>query len=385
MSHPTRALVIGTGWAGKGHTTALRACGVDVVGLLGRSGVVVEQVARQLGVVEHFTELDRALSLIKPDIVCVATPGSTHEEFVSAALRADAHVICEKPLGTSVNVARRLHSLAVSRGLKHAYASTGRFAPTVQLAAKLIREDAIGTPQEVECISHYGMSRYLPFCWFHSISTGGGRLFNNFSHIFGIILELLGGTVVAASGETRNDLERAPVGAPIHDFRALLPALGEAADVDSALLTEAELANAEWRESDADWSYTAVMRVRSTRPDTRDASVLVRHAAHRVSPYEDHVVIYGTKGALYLGGAYAQYSVRLRKHDSATWTDLEVPASKILNVADPVLRNWTELSRRFVADVQGNAAEPYPTFEEGKACQAVIERVRQASLSPVGD
>jgi predicted dehydrogenase len=50
MSNRLRAVVVGAGWAGEGHTKALQWCGVEVVAICGRQQAVVQEVANRLGV-----------------------------------------------------------------------------------------------------------------------------------------------------------------------------------------------------------------------------------------------------------------------------------------------------------------------------------------------
>ena len=56
MKQPLRAVVIGAGWAGEGHTKALRYAGVEVVVICARQSVVVQQVADRLSVAQASTD-----------------------------------------------------------------------------------------------------------------------------------------------------------------------------------------------------------------------------------------------------------------------------------------------------------------------------------------
>ena len=51
-----RAVVVGAGWAGEGHTHALRDTGVEVVAICARTAEVVGKVAQRLGVPEGSTD-----------------------------------------------------------------------------------------------------------------------------------------------------------------------------------------------------------------------------------------------------------------------------------------------------------------------------------------
>jgi len=202
------AFVIGTGFAGQGHTAALRHAGVEVVGMAGRTPAVVEKVAGELGIALWTTDWRAGLADTRPDIVAVATPGGAHMEPVTAALDQGAHVFCDKPLAPTAAEARQLHEHALRAGVKTAYAASYRYMPFVQLARDLVADGAIGVPQEVEAVSHFGLDPLIPFGWSHTLAAGGGRLNNNFTHKLAIVLRVLGadatrGDVSAVSGSTR--------------------------------------------------------------------------------------------------------------------------------------------------------------------------------------
>ena len=60
-----KAVVIGAGWAGEGHTKALQHYGVDVVAICARKADVVQKVASQLGVSQASTDWQKSLLEIK--------------------------------------------------------------------------------------------------------------------------------------------------------------------------------------------------------------------------------------------------------------------------------------------------------------------------------
>src|SRR5688500_8246824 len=108
---PLTAIVIGAGFAGEGHTIALRECGVDVQAICSRTPSAVQAMADKLGVPTPSTDWRQTLDEIKPDIVAIATPGGTHEEMVVAALERGCHLYCDKPLAPDARTARRLADL----------------------------------------------------------------------------------------------------------------------------------------------------------------------------------------------------------------------------------------------------------------------------------
>src|SRR5215208_4569998 len=111
MTKPLTAIVIGAGFAGEGHTIALRACGVSVEAICARTPHAVQAMADRLGVPIASTDWRAALDDVKPDIVAVATPGGSHEEIVTAAVERGCHLYCDKPLAPETRTAERLVNL----------------------------------------------------------------------------------------------------------------------------------------------------------------------------------------------------------------------------------------------------------------------------------
>src|SRR5206468_2245681 len=91
-----RAVVLGAGSAGEGHSIALKEAGVEVAAICSRTAAVVGKVADDLGIAIASTDWRRTLAEVRPDIVAVATPGDTHVEMVEAALALGCHVYIDK-------------------------------------------------------------------------------------------------------------------------------------------------------------------------------------------------------------------------------------------------------------------------------------------------
>ncbi|MEM8789673.1 MAG: Gfo/Idh/MocA family oxidoreductase [Pseudomonadota bacterium] len=368
MAGPLRVLVAGTGFAGKGHTAAFRAAGCDVVGMVGRTPHVVRDVARDCGIAFAGTDWAAALADLRPDIVSIATPGGAHVAQAGPAIAAGCHVFCEKPLATDAGNAAALRDQARAAGVKTAFAASFRYTPSVRHAARLIAEGAIGEPTEIECISHFGLERGIPFGWSHRAADGGGRLNNNFTHSLAIVQALTDGDILKVAGDPRDDLGRAPIVAGVHDFtkrRALIPD-----DLDDPTL--------DWGESDVEWSYTVLARLRSPHA-ARPVSVLFKHGGLVPRYHGDHVTIYGMTGAIHLAGHYGSGTLSL--HDRQDWRAVPTPSDLV--AAGPAdlgetEQCWHALTDLFVRDIRGEDVPAYPTFDDGARYQAIIDILRRS-------
>jgi predicted dehydrogenase len=369
MTEPLRALILGSGYAGKGHTQALRSVGVEVAGMAARTPDVVKQVTAELTIPHAYTDWRQALADLQPDIVAVGTPGGAHYAPMMAALAQGCHLFCDKPLAATADEARQIYRKAREMGVKTAYAASYRYQPCALLARELVADGAIGEPWEVECISHYNLNRLIPFGWSHRLELGGGRLNNNFTHKLSIVLHVLDGQIVAVNGEARNDMPAAPVVEGVHDFRereAFAPASTDAADM-------------EWREANAEWSYTVLARIEPKRTHRQPVSALFRHGGLHPRFHEDSMTFYGSEGTIYIAGSYAQGPIYLRRRGEEAWEERAVPAAILAglpDIEDNTQRNWTQLAREFVADIRGEGYSGYQTARDGWIFQEVVEAVR---------
>jgi len=268
--------------------------------------------------------------------------------------------------------ARQLYELAQRHGVKTAYAARYRYQPQTLYAKELVQQGVLGTLWEIECVSHYNWPRLMPFGWPHRLDQGGGRLNNNFTHKFAIVQNIVSGggkhEVLAAMGETRNDLRHVPVGGKIHDFRNYF----------KEALTPEQAAAAEWADVDSDWSYTVLVRLGDPDAPVADAvSATFRHAALNFGKNSDYVAVYGEKGVLHIEGAYTQGAMHLRTGEE--WEELTIPErihATLPPEPDHSQRNWDQLARDFVADIRGEAVADYPTFRDGWVQQQVIDIAR---------
>lgn len=362
-----KVLIAGTGFAGEGHTDAFRASGADVVGMVGRTEHVVRDVAAKNGIPFAGTDWPQALDQCQPDIVSIATPGGAHYQPIKQAIAAGCHVFCDKPMTESAETARELFYLAQAQGIKTAFAASFRYTPSVLHARQLVADGAIGEPTEIECISHFNLERNIPFGWSHRAELGGGRLNNNFTHTLSIVTSVVGDRILSVMGDVRDDLGRAPIVDGVHNFterRNFIP--GDLSDP-----------SLKWGESNVEWSYTVLAQIGS-KLATKPVSVLFKHGGLVPRFHEDHILFYGTKGAIYLEGVYGSGALH---HYDGVWRKLPLPAditAHVPAVEGETEQCWHYLAREFLRDIRGEKVEPYPTFREGSQYQEIIDIIRKS-------
>lgn len=365
-----RAMVIGAGWAGEGHSKALRSAGVEIVALCGRTLEPAQAMAQKLGIADVRLDWGAALHDLQPDIVAVATPGHLHHEMVQAAASLGCHILCEKPLGLNAEQALEMLQAVETAGVKHAYCSTSRYSPAALYAQRLLASGLIGQVQEIECIHHFNLSPLTPASWFFQLSQGGGALYTDFPHFLGQVLFMTGGQIGAVSGAARLLIDQAPVGAPVHDFR-----------VSFTPLDPLQAAAGAWQLVDADMGYTILGRLHLPAGNT--ASVLWQASEMAAGRHPNSLAFYGTKGSLHLNTPFFAQTIEHfapRGHPTQQrWQEMQIPdeLNRLLAwTEDPVQSAWHQLAREFVADVRGEGYNGYPTFHDGWLANTIIDIVR---------
>ena len=106
--------IIGGGFMATVHSRAARAARGRLVGIVSSSTQKSAAAADELGIERAYTSLDELLADDAIDVVHVCTPNAMHADQARAALAAGKHVVCEKPLATSVADAAALVEQAAS-------------------------------------------------------------------------------------------------------------------------------------------------------------------------------------------------------------------------------------------------------------------------------
>jgi len=93
-----RTALVGAGQIARQHLGCLRQLpGVEIAAICDLSGATAEAAASRFGVPAYFTDHEKMMREVRPDVVHITTPPMTHFRIAMAALDAGAHVIVEKP------------------------------------------------------------------------------------------------------------------------------------------------------------------------------------------------------------------------------------------------------------------------------------------------
>ncbi|MGH9733819.1 MAG: Gfo/Idh/MocA family protein [Candidatus Acidiferrales bacterium] len=137
-----------------------------------------DRIAAQYGVpssnIYSYENYDEIRNNPGIDAVYIALPNSMHAEYTIRAAKAGKHVLCEKPMATSVEDCRAMIQACERANRKLMIAYRCQYEPTNLRAVRLIRDGKIGSVQSIE--SAFGFS-IAPHEWrLEKKMSGGGPL-----------------------------------------------------------------------------------------------------------------------------------------------------------------------------------------------------------------
>jgi predicted dehydrogenase len=196
--------VLGSGGIARRRTIPEGICPADnaeLVAVYDVDGPVNQEVADEFGGKACSSEDELLAS--ECDAVYVATPANLHCSQVERAAKAGKHVLCEKPLGMTLEEGHRILAACRENGVKLGTGFMMRFHAQHQAALALVREGRLGTLV-------YGRAQLS--CWYPPIpgawrqdpgTGGGGSLMDMGGHCIDL-LEMYFGPVAKVSCLTGN-------------------------------------------------------------------------------------------------------------------------------------------------------------------------------------
>ncbi|GIV80072.1 Gfo/Idh/MocA family oxidoreductase [Litorilinea aerophila] len=185
MNGPT--LRIGMMSFAHGHANSYAAClqqvpGVTLAGIYDTEPQRGQDAARRLDVPFYATAdelLDQGL-----DGVIVCSENANHRPMVEAAAGRVGHILCEKPIATTLADAQAMIDRCQATGTALQIAFPVRFAPPAQHLREVLRRGELGQVYSVQCTNHGRM----PGGWFTDPAlAGGGAVIDHTVHVIDLL------------------------------------------------------------------------------------------------------------------------------------------------------------------------------------------------------
>jgi predicted dehydrogenase len=145
------SILIGCGAIAREHLAALAALkNVEVGAVCDLSAARAEATAERFGIAKWYCNYEEMLAHIKPDLVHITTPPSTHFSIAKNCLTNGLNVLCEKPITVDYKDFTLLKQLATKNGCMLMENQNLRFHSSIQRIQALIASGRLGDVLEVQ-------------------------------------------------------------------------------------------------------------------------------------------------------------------------------------------------------------------------------------------
>jgi predicted dehydrogenase len=226
MAHERlRVAMVGHGFMGAAHSQAWRTAprffdlGVEpeMAVVVGRDPERTEAARAQYGWRTASTDWRAVVADPDIDVVDVVSPGSSHVEVAIAALEAGKHVLCEKPLATTVAEAEAMTAAAAAarfRGVRAMVGFSYRRVPAIAFARQLVQAGRIGTVRQVRALylQDWLTDAEGPMTWRLDKSlAGSGSLGDIGAHAIDLVEHVTGARLATVSGTLETFVTERPL------------------------------------------------------------------------------------------------------------------------------------------------------------------------------
>ncbi len=344
-----RVGTIGASFARRAYLPALATIDdVELVAIASARMSSAQSAGEMFGIPHIYDDWQKMIAAHEFDLVCIATPTVYHAPMTLAALRAGAHVLCEKPMAMNQDESAQMLKTAESLNRLHIIGHELRFNPNRKKIKALIESGAIGVVRHVNIVNisaAWGDPASRPAGdWWSREDMGGGRLGANGSHQIDLLRFWLG-DVAAISGQVAT----------------MMP-------------------NRIGRESGKAWTATAddqssfMMEMQSGALCSVFLSGVARHGI------ENHTQIFGSEGTILLSNSDEKLFVAKADED---YEDMSIgdPNANLKGIQSGIWNvSFVALMVELTAAIrEGRKLAWGATFADGHQCQMAMDAVRRSS------
>jgi myo-inositol 2-dehydrogenase/D-chiro-inositol 1-dehydrogenase len=219
QKHILRFGVIGAGRIGKIHAEnlATRIPRVEVAAIADVDLNAAQDVAAHLHIPVAVEDYHAILSDPTIDAVAICSSTDTHAKIVIEAAQAGKQIFCEKPIALDLETIDAALDAVEKAGVKLQIGFNRRFDPNFSKVRNMVAEGKIGTPHIVRITSRDPAPPPLSY-----VKVSGGIFLDMTIHDFDMARYLIG-----------SEVEEVYTAAGV----MVDPAIGEAGDVDTAIIT----------------------------------------------------------------------------------------------------------------------------------------------------
>lgn len=211
--------VIGTGRIGRVHAEhlAYRFPNVQLEAICDVNLASAQECAARFNITQVYDSAEPILANKQIDAVVICSSTNTHSRLIEEAAAAGKHIFCEKPIDYDLARIDKTLQAVEKSGVKFMVGFNRRFDPNFLEVFRKVRAGAIGEPHLLRISSRDPAPPPIEY-----VKVSGGMFLDMTIHDFDMARYLVGSEVVSvyAAGGVLVD-----------------PQIGEAGDIDTALIT----------------------------------------------------------------------------------------------------------------------------------------------------
>lgn len=147
-----------------------------------------------------------ALLALQPDAVIICAENNEHRRLTELAAAAGAHVLCEKPIATTLADAHAMTDACAAAGVQLMIAHPVRFAPAFTALAETVAAGTLGDVVSVAGTNNGRIPRGDRAWFVDPTAAGGGALTDHLVHVLDLIDALWPGARVSSVYAVANRL-----------------------------------------------------------------------------------------------------------------------------------------------------------------------------------
>lgn len=212
--------IIGAGRIGRVHITSITTRVPNAVIKTVADPFLTEETAdwaKSMGVEKTTKDYKEIIEDPEIDAVLICSSTDTHSPISIEAIKAGKHVFCEKPIDHDVDKIMEVIKALEGTGLKYQVGFNRRFDHNFQSLQETVAQGKIGTPQIIKITSRDPEPPSIDY-----VKVSGGMFLDMTIHDFDMARFLAGCDAEEVYAQSANLVD---------------PAIGEAGDVDTAVIT----------------------------------------------------------------------------------------------------------------------------------------------------
>ncbi|TDT56493.1 inositol 2-dehydrogenase [Fonticella tunisiensis] len=219
MTRKIKVGIIGAGRIGKLHAENIvnNFKNVEIKAIADVFADKIKDWANSIGIENVYSNHREILNDPEIEAVLICSSTNTHAQFTIEAANAGKHIFCEKPIDFDVNKIKEALSAVEKAGVKFQIGFNRRFDHNFKKVHDLVKEGKVGEPHIIKVTSRDPQAPPIEY-----VKVSGGIFLDMTIHDFDMVRYLSGSEVEEVF---------------THAAVLVDPAIGEAGDVDTAIIS----------------------------------------------------------------------------------------------------------------------------------------------------